>query len=117
MYFCTEVLKVEFHESKVPFLFLCFLLSQVADHKTVQAFGPAVMAIDWHPMAHLRAYSQLRVSLPGYSKHPQLFFSRSGKEMDKIGVYLAGAWKACGSPGAPTLRDVHTAISTLVHSI
>ncbi|XP_040895124.1 uncharacterized protein LOC121182597 [Toxotes jaculatrix] len=68
---------------------------RVADHKTVETFGPAMVTVTKAMMGHL---------------------TRSGKEMEKMGVFFTKAWKNFGLPGAPTLQDLRTAISTWVDS-
>ncbi|XP_041939984.1 uncharacterized protein LOC121700828 [Alosa sapidissima] len=86
---------------------------RVAEHKTLEAFGPAMVSVSKYLMDRLRAFVCLRSTLPGFNKAPKvLFFTRNGQEMDKIGVYVKKVWREFGLPGAPNLGDIRTAIST-----
>lgn len=85
------------------------------EHKTVGAFGPAMVGISEKEMFQLLRFSKLRNFLPGFYMQPEtLFFNRAGAEMHKLGEYFTRSWTDLGLPGAPTLRDIRTAVATMV---
>lgn len=89
----------------LPFSLNWVLLSQVADHETVECFGPAMVAIPKGTIAHLEAVAKLRPFLPGYGKRPKLFFffffPRAGKATEKMGSTSQGHGRPVVCQGPP----------------
>lgn len=87
----------------LPFSLNWVLLSpQVADHETVECFGPAMVASPKGTIAHLEAVA----------KRPQ-GFSRAGKAMEKMGSTFTRSCKTCGLPGAPNLHDINIVVQLI----
>ncbi|CAK6978026.1 uncharacterized protein LOC115570283 [Scomber scombrus] len=91
------------------------LLTQVANHKTAQSYGPASVTLSEELYQHLLDYMDQSKCLPGREKGPATaFFNRLGGTYERMGDNFTREWRRFGLPGSPTLSDIRTAISTAV---
>ena len=91
------------------------LLTQVANHKTAQSYGPASVTLSEELYKHLQDYMDQSKCLPGREKGPATaFFNRLGGTYERMGDNFTREWRRFGLPGSPTLSDIRTAISTAV---